>query len=233
MNKEHISHQFDEEMQALRDEVLKMGGLVEEQVRRATDVLYRLDAAEAEEVVENDHYINALEVNIDEQCVRVLARRQPAASDLRMVIAVIKTITDLERIGDEAERIAKMAMHIAEEDGIFHNRYSGIHHLAEHVAKMVHDALDAYARLDVEAAIEVKKKDEVADEEYKLLIRHLITYMMEDPRTITETLDIAHAARALERIGDHAKNICEYVIYLVKGKNIRHIKLDQVEKDLL
>ena len=233
MNKEHISHQFDEEMQALRDEVLKMGGLVEEQVRRATDVLYRLDAAEAEEVVENDHYINALEVNIDEQCVRVLARRQPAASDLRMVIAVIKTITDLERIGDEAERIAKMAMHIAEEDGIFHNRYSGIHHLAEHVAKMVHDALDAYARLDVEAAIEVKKKDEIADEEYKLLIRHLITYMMEDPRTITETLDIAHAARALERIGDHAKNICEYVIYLVKGKNIRHIKLDQVEKDLL
>jgi phosphate transport system protein len=233
MNKEHISHQFDEEMQALRDEVLKMGGLVEEQVRRATDVLYRLDAAEAEEVVENDHYINALEVNIDEQCVRVLARRQPAASDLRMVIAVIKTITDLERIGDEAERIAKMAMHIAEEDGIFHNRYSGMHHLAEHVAKMVHDALDAYARLDVEAAIEVKKKDEIADEEYKLLIRHLITYMMEDPRTITETLDIAQAARALERIGDHAKNICEYVIYLVKGKNIRHIKLDQVEKDLL
>ena len=233
MNKEHISHQFDEEMQALRDEVLKMGGLVEEQVRRATDVLYRLDAAEAEEVVENDHYINALEVNIDEQCVRVLARRQPAASDLRMVIAVIKTITDLERIGDEAERIAKMAMHIMEEDGIFHNRYSGIHHLAEHVAKMVHDALDAYARLDVEAAIEVKKKDEIADEEYKLLMRQLITYMMEDPRTITETLDIAQAARALERIGDHAKNICEYVIYLVKGKNIRHIKLDQVEKDLL
>ena len=210
-----------------------MGGLVEEQIKRATDVLYRLDAAEAAEVVERDHYINALEVSIDEQCVRVLARRQPAASDLRMVIAVIKTITDLERIGDEAERIAKMAVHITEEDGIFHNRYSGIHHLADHVAKMVHDALDAYARLDVEAAIEVKKKDEIADEEYKLLMRHLITYMMEDPRTITETLDIAQAARALERIGDHAKNICEYVIYLVKGKNIRHIKLDQVEKDLL
>ena len=233
MNKEHISHQFDEEMQELRNEVLKMGGLVEEQIKRATDVLYRLDAAEAAEVVERDHYINALEVSIDEQCVRVLARRQPAASDLRMVIAVIKTITDLERIGDEAERIAKMAVHITEEDGIFHNRYSGIHHLADHVAKMVHDALDAYARLDVEAAIEVKKKDEIADEEYKLLMRHLITYMMEDPRTITETLDIAQAARALERIGDHAKNICEYVIYLVKGKNIRHIKLDQVEKDLL
>jgi phosphate transport system protein len=233
MSKEHISHQFDEEMAELRNEVLKMGGLVEEQIRRATDVLYRLDAADAAEVVERDHYINALEVSIDEQCVRVLARRQPAASDLRMVIAVIKTITDLERIGDEAERIAKMAMHIAEEDGIFHNRYSGINHLAEHVAKMVHDALDAYARLDVEAAIEVKKKDEVADEEYKLLMRHLITYMMEDPRTITETLDVAQAARALERIGDHAKNICEYVIYLVKGKNIRHIKLDQVEKDLL
>lgn len=233
MNKEHISHQFDEEMQELRNEVLKMGGMVEEQIRRATDVLYRLDAAEAVEVVEGDHYINALEVSIDEQCVRVLARRQPAASDLRMVIAVIKTITDLERIGDEAERIAKMAVHITEEDGIFHNRYSGIHHLADHVAKMVHDALDAYARLDVEAAIEVKKKDEIADEEYKLLMRHLITYMMEDPRTITETLDIAQAARALERIGDHAKNICEYVIYLVMGKNIRHIKLDQVEKDLL
>ena len=154
---ELISHQFDEEMGELRNQVLKMGGMVEEQIRRATDVLYRLDASEAAKVVESDHYINAIEVSIDEQCVRVLARRQPAASDLRMVIAVIKTITDLERIGDEAERIAKMAMHITEEDGIFHNRYSGINHLADHVAKMVHDALDAYARLDVEAAIEVKK----------------------------------------------------------------------------
>jgi phosphate transport system protein len=230
---QHISHQFDEEMEELRTQVMKMGGLVEQQVQRAANVLVRLDAAEGEDIVDNDRFVNTLDVEIDEQCVRVLAKRQPAASDLRMVIAVIKTITDLERIGDEAKRIANMAVKISEEDGIFHNRYSGINHLAQHVTRMVHDSLDAFARLDAEAAFEAKKSDIKADEEYKLLMRSLITYMMEDPRTISETLDIAQAARAFERIGDHAKNICEYVIYLVKGKNIRHVKMDEVEKDIL
>jgi phosphate transport system protein len=230
---QHISHEFDEELEQLRNKVLKMGGLVEKQVRNAISALTRLDAIEGVEVCQNDHQVNTLEVGIDEDCVNILARRQPAASDLRMVIAVIKTITDLERIGDEAERIAKMAVRIAEEDGIFHNRYSGINHLADHVQYMVHGSLNAFTRMDVDEAIVIKKADKKVDEEYKLLMRSLITYMMEDPRTISETLDVAQAARALERIGDHAKNICEYVIYLVHGKNIRHVNMEEVEQDLL
>ena len=229
---QHISHQFDAEMQNLRNHVLKMGGLVEQQINSAITALQEMDVAAAEKVILNDHMVNALEVNIDEECTRILAKRQPAASDLRMVVAVIKTITDLERIGDEAEKIGKMAIHISEKDGRFHSRYAGVRHLGEHVSRMVHDVLDAFARLDVEAAIRVVREDDTADQEYQDLIRMLITYMMEDPRTISEVLDVIWAARALERIGDHAKNIGEYVIYLVKGKDIRHVDLDEVVKNL-
>ena len=230
---QHISHKFDEEMENLRNQVLKMGGFVELQIRRAIDALRKLDMAEAEAVSGNDHYINGLEVTIDEECTRILVRRQPAASDLRMVVAVIKTITDLERIGDEAQRIAKMAINIAGNDGVFHNRYLGLMHLSEHVIKMVHDALDAFARLDPDAAFEVIRDDEKADIEYQSVMRQMLTYMMEDPRTITESLDIMQAARALERIGDHAMNIGEYVIYLVLGKDIRHISIEDAERDVL
>lgn len=230
---QHISHQFDAEMENLRNQVLKMGGLVERQINSAVTALQELNVAAAEKVILDDHKVNALEVNIDEECTRILAKRQPAASDLRMVVAVIKTITDLERIGDEAEKIGKMAVHISEKDGLFHSRYAGIRHLGEHVSRMVHDVLDAFARLDVDAAIQVVRDDDEADEEYQNLIRLLMTYMMEDPRTISEALDIIWAARALERIGDHAKNIGEYVIYLVKGKDIRHIDLAEVEKNIL
>jgi len=230
---QHISHQFDAEMENLRNQVLKMGGLVERQINSAVTALQELNVAAAEKVILDDHKVNALEVNIDEECTRILAKRQPAASDLRMVVAVIKTITDLERIGDEAEKIGKMAVHISEKDGLFHSRYAGIRHLGEHVSKMVHDVLDAFARLDVDAAIQVVRDDDEADEEYQNLIRLLMTYMMEDPRTISESLDVIWAARALERIGDHAKNIGEYVIYLVKGKDIRHIDLAEVEKNIL
>ena len=185
------------------------------------------------EIPEDDYKVNALEVNIDEACIKILARRQPAASDLRMVVAVIKTITDLERIGDEAEKIAKMAISLAENDVMLSNRYAGIHHLGDMVKRMMHDVLDAYARLDVDAAIKVVRDDEATDKEYKDLMRMLSTYMMEDPRCISEVLDVVWAARALERIGDHAKNIGEYVIYLVKGKDIRHLDIDEVEKDIL
>ncbi len=230
---QHISHRFDEEMENLRNQVLKMGGLVEQQISSAIDVLQDTNATGAEKVILKDHKVNALEVNIDEECTRILAKRQPAASDLRMVVAVIKTITDLERIGDEAEKIAKMALHMSEQDGGFRSQYAGIRHLGEHVRKMVHDVLDAYARLDVDAAIKVVREDDLADEEYQNLLRLLITYMMEDPRKITEVMNVIWAARALERIGDHAKNIGEYVIYLVKGKNIRHIDLEEVEKNIL
>lgn len=229
----HISHKFDEEMENLRNQVLKMGGLVEQQITGAIDALQSTDARGAEKIILNDHKVNALEVAIDEACTQILARRQPAASDLRMVIAVIKTITDLERIGDEAEKIAKMALSLAEDDVGFHSRYAGIRHLADQVKRMVHDVLDAYARLDVDAALKVVRDDDEADKEYQDLIRMLITYMMEDPRRISEVLDVIWAARALERIGDHAKNIGEYVIYLVKGKDIRHLDLDEVEKNIL
>ncbi len=229
----HISHKFDEEMESLRNQVLKMGGLVEQQISGAIDALQSTDARGAEKIILNDHKVNALEVAIDEACIQILARRQPAASDLRMVIAVIKTITDLERIGDEAEKIAKMALSLAEDDVGFHSRYAGIRHLADQVKRMVHDVLDAYARLDVDAALKVVRDDDEVDKEYQDLIRMLITYMMEDPRRISEVLDVIWAARALERIGDHAKNIGEYVIYLVKGKDIRHLDLDEVEKNIL
>ncbi len=230
---QHISHKFDQEMEDLRNQVLKMGGLVEQQIGDAIEALQSVNAREAEEIILRDHKVNALEVIIDEACTQILARRQPAASDLRMVVAVIKTITDLERIGDEAEKIAKMALNLAEDDTGFNSRYAGIRHLGDHVKKMVHDVLDAYARQDVDAALKVVRDDDQADKEYQNLIRLLITFMMEDPRRISEVLDVIWAARALERIGDHAKNIGEYVIYLVKGKDVRHLDLDEVAKDIL
>lgn len=230
---QHISQKFDKEMESLRNKVLKMGGLVEQQISGAIDALQDTNAKDAEQIILNDHKVNALEVIIDEACTQILARRQPAASDLRMVVAVIKTITDLERIGDEAEKIAKMALSLAEDDAGFNSRYAGIRHLGEHVRRMVHDVLDAYARLDVDAALQVVRDDEDADKEYTDLMRMLITYMMEDPRKISEVLDVIWAARALERIGDHAKNIGEYVIYLVKGKDVRHLDLAEIEKNIL
>lgn len=229
---QHISHQFNAEMQGLRNHVMTMGGLVEQQITAAVAALQMLDAAAGEKVIRNDHKVNAMEVSIDEECARVLARRQPAASDLRMVVAVIKTITDLERIGDEAEKVARMAVHMSEQDGRYQPRYAGVQHLAAHISSMVHEALDAFARLDVGAALNVLKADEIVDAEYQMFMRQMITYMMEDPRTISEVLDMVWAARAMERIGDHAKNICEYVIYLVKGKDIRHTELQEIEKDI-
>jgi len=227
---QNISRKFDEEMENLRNYVLKMGGFVEQQIRRSTDALKALDDTEAEAVVRNDKYINGLQVSIDEECALILLRRQLASSDLRMVVTVIKTITDLERIGDEAKRIAKMAIDISEHGGVFHKRYIGLTHLSEHVIRMVHNVLDAFARLDAEAAFNVVRNDEKADAEYQSIMRQMLTYMMEDPRTITSCLDYIWAARAMERIGDHAGNICEYIVYLVQGKDVRHTSLDQMEK---
>ena len=172
---QHISQKFGEDMESLRNNVMKMGGFVEQQIRNATDAFRKLDCTEAEAVVQNDHYINALEVSIDEECARILVRRQLASTDLRMVVAVIKTITDLERIGDEAQRIANMAINIAEQEGVFHNRYLGIIHLSEHVIKMVHNALDSFARLDPNAAFKVVRVDENADMEYQSIMRQMLT----------------------------------------------------------
>ena len=225
---QHISQQFDEELEDIRNRVMAMGGLVEQQLSDALMSLSNIDAELAEVVITNDYKINAMEVAIDEECVQILARRQPAAGDLRLVIAVIKTITDLERIGDEAERIGRMALHFAETGGES-KMLVGMSHLGEHVRGMLHDALDAFARMDTDAAIHVAKQDQKADREYESILRELMTYMMEDSRAIPNVLDVMWSARALERIGDRAGNICEYVIYLVRGKDVRHVSMDQVE----
>ena len=228
----HISRQFNAELEDIRTRVLQMGGLVEEQIGRAITALVDGDAASAEAVVTDDYKVNRMEVNIDEECSQIIARRQPAAGDLRLVVAVIKTITDLERIGDEAEKIARMAVRLATEERP-KNNYMEIQALGNHVRQMVHDALDAFARLDIEAAIRIAREDERVDSEYDGVMRQMITFMMEDPRTITRMLNVIWAARALERIGDHACNICEYIIYLVKGKDVRHTSLEQIEKEIL
>ena len=228
----HISRQFNAELEDIRTRVLQMGGLVERQIGQAITALVNADTGLAESVVTEDYKVNQMEVTIDEECSQIIARRQPAASDLRLVVAVIKTITDLERIGDEAEKIARMAVRLATEERP-KNNYMEIQALGNHVRQMVHDALDAFARLDVEAAIRVAREDEQVDREYDGIMRQMITYMMEDPRSISRTLNVVWAARALERIGDHACNICEYIIYLVKGKDVRHTSLEEIEKEIL
>jgi phosphate transport system protein len=228
----HISRQFSAELEDIRSRVLQMGGLVEQQIEKALEALIKGDTALGESVIMQDTQVNKMEVTIDEECSQIIARRQPAASDLRLVVAVIKTITDIERIGDEAEKIARMAVRIAGEERP-KNNYAEIQALGNHVRQMLHDTLDAFARLDIEAAFRIAREDAKIDQKYDGAMRQLITYMMEDPRTISRVLNVIWAARALERIGDHASNICEYIIYLVKGKDVRHTSLEQIEKEIL
>ena len=228
----HISRQYNVELEEIRTRVLQMGGLVEQQIEQALEALIKGDTALGETVIMNDTQVNKMEVTIDEECNQIIARRQPAASDLRLVVAVIKTITDLERIGDEAEKIARMAVRLAAEERP-KNNYAEIQALGGYVRHMLHDALDAFARLDIEAAVRVAREDIKIDQKYDGAMRQLITYMMEDPRTISRVLNVIWAARALERIGDHACNICEYIIYLVKGRDVRHTSLEQIEREIL
>lgn len=228
---QHISKQFNTELEDLRNRVLTMGGLVEQQLDDALRSFVAGDMELATIVTSRDYQVNALEVAIDEECTQVIARRQPAASDLRLVIAVIKTITDLERIGDEAERIARMAIAFSEAEGP-KKQFATLETMGDQVRRMIHSALDAYARIDAEAAVDVWREDRKVDSQYESLTRELITYMMEDPRSIPWVLDIMWAARALERIGDRARNICEYVIYFVKGKDVRHTSLDHMQKEV-
>jgi len=227
----HILSRYNAELEGLRSGVLQMGGLVEQQLQNGVTALYAGDVRLGEEVARLDYKVNAMEVAIDDDCSRILATRNPTASDLRLIVAVIKTITDLERIGDESEKLGHIATRLASMDRPA-DRYREIKHLGELVGEMVHGALDAFARLDADAALVVARRDRVVDEEYEAIQRQCITFMMEDPRTIRRALDVLWVARALERVGDHAKNICEYVIYMVLGKDIRHLSIEDVERTL-
>lgn len=228
---QHISRRFNEELEQLRSEVLRMGGLVEQHLDTAIEAITSGDSAMGLGVAGEDYKINGLEVAIDEECSRILATRGPTAGDLRLVVAVIKTITDLERIGDEAQKIGYLASHLASEAQP-HDHYTELRQLGEHVQEMVHDALDAFSRLDADDALQVVEEDKLVDEAYDMITRTCISLMMEDPRTIRRFMDVTWVARALERIGDHAKNIAEYVIYLVHGRDIRHLKLAQIREEL-
>lgn len=226
--KQHISRQFNKEMEDIRNKVLTMGGLVEQQVDLATRAFMDYDMESAEKVIQQDQLVNALEKDIDHECTEIMAKRQPAAFDLRMLIATIKIITDLERIGDEAARIAKMTMRLEGAD-YYQDKYYEIEHLLEMVREMLNGALDAYARTDTEEVIAITAQDSKVDREYTAITRQLITQMMENPRNITRALDMLWAARALERIGDHSCNVCEHVIYMVKGKDVRHVSREELE----
>ncbi|NMH64504.1 phosphate signaling complex protein PhoU [Shewanella salipaludis] len=226
----HISGQFNAELDDIRNRVLAMGGLVERQLEQALDALGALDAELAQQVIDGDHKVNGMEVSIDEECTRIIAKRQPAASDLRLIIAISKSITDLERIGDACVRIAKAAL-----DKRLNNQQPllvSIESMGRHATRLLHATLDALARMDADTALELHKEDAKLDKEYEGIIRQLMTYMMEDPRSIPGVLDVLWAARAVERVGDRCKNICEYIIYYVKGKDVRHTSYEDMEKDL-
>jgi phosphate transport system protein len=224
----HIHSRYNAELEGVRTGVLQMGGLVEQQLQNGVRAIVTGDSKLGEEVARSDHRVNAMEVAIDEDCSRILATRAPTASDLRLIVAIIKTITDLERIGDETEKLGHAAARLGNADRAA-DRYRELKHVGELVADMVHGALDAFARLDVEAALAVARRDRGIDEEYEAIQRQCITFMMEDPRSIRRTLDVLALARALERIGDHAKNLAEATIYVVKGTDVRHHTLQDVE----
>ncbi len=220
----HISKRFDQELEEVRSTVMEMGGLVEMQVKNGIKSLVDSDSKLASEVIATDHRVNHMEVDIDEKCVRILARRQPAASDLRLIVAIIKTITDLERIGDQAEKLSRMQLEM-DERSVSSSTFAKLEHMGKLVGNVLHCALDAFARMNDEDAMATIGMDAKVNDAFEGLMREQITHMMEDPRTIKSSLRIAWSARALERIGDHAKNICEYVVFLVLGKDVRHIDI--------
>jgi phosphate transport system protein len=228
---EHISQKFNQDLEAIRTSLLAMGGVVERQVADSIRSLVDANSEVAQHVIRMEDDVDTREINIDEECTKILARRQPAASDLRLVLAVSKINLDLERVGDEASKIAEAAMALCEQ-GESPRGYVEIRHIGNGVHKMIRDALDAFARFDVELAVKVLGDDKEIDREYATALREMMTYMMEDPRSITRIMRIIWVLRSLERIGDHARNISEQVIYLVKGKDVRHISVSDVKQKM-
>ncbi|MCP5164449.1 MAG: phosphate signaling complex protein PhoU [Pseudomonadales bacterium] len=226
---EHTSQRYNAELEAVRNRVLTMGGLVEKQCRQALQALLKGDAELASEVDGADYEVNDLEIEISDRCTEILARRQPAAGDLRMIVAVIRMVSNLERIGDEAAKIGRKARKLA--DARDRQAYAGESvHLGEGVLQMLHGALDAFARLDVQAAVEIISRDLEIDREFKSLNRLLISHMMEQPQRVKNMLRVNSCARALERIGDHAVNLCEEVVYLVRGADVRHLSAEEIKR---
>ncbi|ETS31632.1 phosphate transport system regulatory protein PhoU [Photorhabdus temperata] len=224
----HISGQFNAELEHIRTELMVMGGLVEEQLSKAITAMHNQDAELAREVIEDDHKVNMMEVAIDEACVRIIAKRQPTASDLRLIMSISKTIAELERIGDVAKKICQTAL-----EKFSHQHQSllvSLESLGHHTIQMLHDVLDAFARMDLEEAIRIYHEDKKVDKEYEGIVRQLMTYMMEDPRTIPSVLTALLCARSIERIGDRCQNICEFIFYYVKGQDFRHVGGDELER---
>ena len=228
---EHISRQFNQELEEVRSQVLHMGGVVEEQLSNALKVLVSGDESMAREVTTADATVNALEVDIDEECTRIVALRQPAASDLRLVMTVVKTINELERIGDEAKRIAKMSSN--ELEGILTEKMrTELTFMGALVRDMLRQVLDGFARADVDTAVEVVKADKLVDKRYKKIVKQLIQQMVDDPDSVPSVINVLWAVRSLERLGDRCQNIAEHIIYMALGTDIRHVKLDDVLADI-
>lgn len=219
----HLSTQFDTDLERLRSKVLEMGGLVETQINMTTKAYADNNIEAVLDVLENDSEVNAFEKSIDDDCIHIIAKRQPTASDLRLVMSISKMVTDLERAGDEVKKMAKSIRRIQERDVTVFKATTDVRHLAQAASVQIRSALDTFARLDANEARTVIESDNALDIEFKSIVRQLITYMMEDPRTITTALDIITIARAIERVGDHAKNLAEQVIYIVEGRDIRHL----------
>ncbi len=230
MADKHLSTQFDAELNQLSSRVMEMGGLAEAQIRQAIHALAGFSEDAARQVIETEHRVNLMELEIDRELSSVIARRQPTARDLRLLMAISKTTANLERVGDEAERIARMVQSIVAKSGAIRTLPASELGVAADLASAeLRRALDAFARLDCDAAVAILKDDDVLDREFDGFVRKLITYMMEDPRTISSSLDLLFVAKAIERIGDHAKNIAEFIIYVVKGADVRHTSVENIE----
>jgi len=233
MSDKHLSSQFDADLNAVSSKVLEMGGLVESQIINAMQALNTFDIGIADQVIAAEVRLNTMEVEIDEECSNIIARRQPAARDLRLLMAISKTITNLERAGDEAEKIAKRVKRLMEDGAARTVNIAEIKVSGDMAVTILRRALDAFARLDTVAAAQIVRDDKAIDEEFRAFVRKLVTYMMEDPCTISAGLEYLFIAKAIERIGDHAKNIAEFIIYIVKGTDVRHKSRDALEREAL